>query len=294
MLQQVIQVLYPHDLERRQSDEEDIADELNDSAGTLAAAGFKPGDDVAASQELRIKDKIIAHLGSKAVVVAGDLVHGRITVKFDERLDGSTTVAHVLPSEIVPQLPATSGVAVGDRIVAAKDLYAGSICIVRHGTHGVIERQSRDEIRMIVQFTERNDGTNNKVSLMPHEITPYCMLAGGFWPLQRVQAARDLYAADKKLIRAGMSGIICARFSETRFSVKFDEREDNCEALVNVVPQEVIPIPIEDSSKLFQVHAADSEASVSSSPTCGTQSVLLFGCSIALSAVLLARVRQHI
>lgn len=281
MLQQAIQALKPHELERRQAEQEEIVDETGDTEGTLISAGFSVGQEVVASQELQIKETTIAFLGSKAVVVAGDLVPGRVTVKFDERLDGKSQCVHVLPQEVVPQLPASCGVCVGERVVAAMDLFVGSTLIVWFGTQGVVEclTPQMQELRVTVQFTDRADGSSNRVNVTPAEITPYCMLAGGFWPMQRVQASSDLFAAGQKIVSAGMSGIICARFSETRFSVKFVAREDGSDAMVNVVPEEV---------RLQTRHGLVG----SGQPWSCTKAVLLYGFSMACVLLLLRRRRK--
>lgn len=239
VLQQTLQVLKPEDLERRQREQEETAEDVSE---VLTSAGLVVGQEVAASHVLQIKGSTVAQLGSKAVVVAGDLVPGRITAKFDERLDGGSQCVHVLPSEIVQQLPAGCGLCIGERVVAAMDLFVGPTLLVRLGTTGIVECLTPNmmDLRVTVQFSERLDGSFNKVNVTPAEITPYCMLAGGFWPMQRVQSSSDLFAAGTMIVKAGVGGIICARYSETRFSVKFDQREDGSDAMVNVVPDEVI------------------------------------------------------
>lgn len=285
MLQQVIQVLRPQDLARRRKERDESSDEIATPYGVLVSSGFEIGQEVAAAHQLHIKHRTVAHLGSRAVVLAGDLVAGRITVKFHERLDGRSECVHVLPLQIVPQLPASCGVSVGQRVLAAMNLYVGSTAIVWRGTEGVVECLTPDmlELRLTVQFSQRADGSSSKVNVTPMEITPFCILAGGFWPMQKVQAATDLYAGGKKIVRAGIPGIICARFSETRFSVKFDDREDGSDAMVNVTPEEVRLCP--QSRKLVLVPKR---------PYKWPEYITLFiyGCSIACMAMLLKRLKK--
>ena len=106
----------PDELRRRQQEAQDA------QAGCEIAPDFVPGQEVAASQELRTGASIVAAFGSKGVVVSTQVRQGRITVKFDERVDGKESCLHVTPNQIMAQMPASAGTCAGQRVMASSYL----------------------------------------------------------------------------------------------------------------------------------------------------------------------------
>jgi len=234
LVQRAIEAWTPDELRRRQQEA------LEAQAGCETAPDFVPGQEVAASQELRTGASIVAAFGSKGVVVSTQVRQGRITVKFDERVDGKESCLHVTPNQIMAQMPASAGTCVGQRVMASLDLIAGSTLLARFGAQGtVMGRSASASDRITVQFDAREDGSPRPVDVLPFEIQPFQALAGGFWPAEHVYSARDLSTESRLLVKAGTSGVIRSRYSDTRLSVKFATREDGSEALVNVFPKDL-------------------------------------------------------
>jgi len=63
---------------------------------------------------------------------------------------------------------------------------------------------------------------------------------GGFASWQEVAAKGDLYCNDKLLVAAGAPGLTVKRQGSDRISVKFDQRVDDSELCVDVVPAELV------------------------------------------------------
>eukprot|EP00929_Paragymnodinium_shiwhaense_P115004 TRINITY_DN83585_c0_g1_i1.p1 TRINITY_DN83585_c0_g1~~TRINITY_DN83585_c0_g1_i1.p1 ORF type:complete len:392 (-),score=79.62 TRINITY_DN83585_c0_g1_i1:183-1358(-) len=201
--------------------------------------GFRPWQEVAAALDLLIGSNVVAAFGTRGIVVTRDIVPGRITVKFDELLDGRERCLHVQPREIVAQLPTRLGVSIGQRVYATADLMFGEAVGVRHGVQGsVLGRHMSD--RLTVLFDERVDGQSLPVNVLPGEVKPWKIFAGGFLVGQEVKAKSDLICGGAVLVRKGVRGVVWSEYSDTRLCVQFDRREDGDASLVNVTPGEIV------------------------------------------------------
>jgi len=222
--------------------EEQQHTELGNDPSVTMPRGIVSWQEVAAAHDLMIGDLLVANHGAKAVVISGDIVPDRVTVRFDNPMDGVDRFIHVAHHEIVPQLPKKAGVCIGQRVVATGDLHVGDLCIVRLGMQGTVLRQSPciEELRVTVQFDEREDGDTATVEVMPHEITPLQVMPGGFLPGHRVRASRDLKADERLLVKAGVDGVIIAPYSDSRLTVRFSSMEGHNGPLVNVKADEIL------------------------------------------------------
>ena len=86
----------------------------------ILVGGFKPWQEVvAATAEMKssVTGKVMVAFGGKGLII--ERMQGnedRITVKFDERLDGLEFCVNALPRELMPQLPPGFGVSIGQRL----------------------------------------------------------------------------------------------------------------------------------------------------------------------------------
>jgi hypothetical protein len=243
MLERTMEILIPEEVQQRR--EEAWKDAEEEEEEEVIPGGFVLYDDVAASRDLTIGEdrQIVVPFGASGVVV-GRFNEERLTVKFDERMDGSEGCLNVKPFEVLKQLPLRFGVRLGQRVVATRDLMIGLQLAVRFGTRGVVLASYTGEAgedRVTVQFDERADGGANSVNCLPCEIAPSRKLAGGFELAQSVSAAFDLISGDTVIVKAGTTGTIIKEYNDLRVSVLFSHREDGLRHMVNVTPAEIIP-----------------------------------------------------
>eukprot|EP00403_Amphidinium_massartii_P005471 CAMPEP_0178373142 /NCGR_PEP_ID=MMETSP0689_2-20121128/1712_1 /TAXON_ID=160604 /ORGANISM="Amphidinium massartii, Strain CS-259" /LENGTH=252 /DNA_ID=CAMNT_0019993079 /DNA_START=137 /DNA_END=896 /DNA_ORIENTATION=+ len=222
-------VVSPEDLQRRKEEAEEEAEELPE--------GFHMWQEVVASQDLNVGDQMIAAFGTPGVII-GKAHESRIRVKFDERLDGCHFCVDASAVELMPQLPASCGVAIGQRVFASVDLFVGASLVVRSGTRGT-PLSSAHEGRIQVAFDERADGRDQSLNVLPHEIQPLRKLAGCFEVGDKVKTRQDLKAGDRLLVKAGTNGVVVNEYSPSRVNVKFDETEPGVEGMINVTPSEI-------------------------------------------------------
>lgn len=241
MLESIIAALRPEELEERKRDAAEIdAEDVGDR--DMIPGGFAVWQEVAASRDLMVGDRIMATFGTKGVVVMRGIGENRLRVNFDELLDNSDLCLNVTPAEIVAQLPQAWHICIGQRVVAAQDLMFGPEVGVRFGVKGTVLAQHGPD-RICVSFDERVDGTRTGVNVLPAEIRPHCRLPGGFDYGQSVFAANDLFANEVLLVLKGTHGVIRDKYSYTRISIKFDVRQDGLRHWLNVTPGEIVASP---------------------------------------------------
>ncbi|CAK0846489.1 unnamed protein product [Prorocentrum cordatum] len=249
MLAAAVEALFPEELERRRLDgaaDQDLEEEQQAIPGNFALL-----DEVAASRDLTTgvgneRKVVVPMSGAGFVVGRSEQEDGRVTVKFEDRMDGAEGCLNVTLGELVRQLPARFGVRLGQRVVAARDLMFGPTLGVRFGVHGTVLGSSQglgSEDRINIQFDSRADGQSGDVSCLPEEVAPACKLAGGFELADSVVAARDLFSADHRIVLCGTRGRIMRSMNDLRVSVQFERREDNLEHMVNVTPCEIMRCP---------------------------------------------------
>mmetsp|Transcript_24235 Transcript_24235/g.53816 ORF Transcript_24235/g.53816 Transcript_24235/m.53816 type:complete len:322 (-) Transcript_24235:168-1133(-) len=247
MIEEAIEALFPEELERRRAE----AGEDEESEET--PGNFSVGDEIVASRNLMIGSDIVASFGTRGAVVATRAVPGRLSVKFDENTDGTRRCIHVLPNEVMHQLPPAYRVCIAQRVFAVRDLVCGDQVIVRFGVQGTVLGPHPPN-RIMVQFDTRADGNDNglrrpgAVNVTQDEIQPWRVLSGGFWPGARVKASRCLYANDRIIVNDGVTGIVRQEFSETRLTVQFDQRADGSDAMVNVTAAEIAKVTDDDQN----------------------------------------------
>merc|ERR1712224_670054 len=104
-------------------------------------------------------------------LVLGRHNEDRITVQFDERVDGSERCVNVLPNEIEPRKLLLGVFRLAQEVAAATDLKSGNRLLVRTGTHGTIMAQYSDT-RVSVNFAKREDALSHWVNVTAPEIVP--------------------------------------------------------------------------------------------------------------------------
>lgn len=238
LLQRCLEAAAPEELERRQREAED---EL--ALAQPIPGGFEAWSEVAASQDLRIDPQIVVGFGTPGIVVgpaAGK--EDRVRVMFDTRLDFQRGHIDVKPFELIKQLPSHFGVKIGESVVAVQDLHHDVTLMAPLGTRGVALRQ-HGEIRIVVQFDRRVDGSHLPINVLYSEVMPHRKLLGGYDVGQRVEAAMDLFADETLMVRSGVQGVVMCEYSSSRLTVKFDERADGRPNAVNVIPCEIRALP---------------------------------------------------
>merc|ERR1719330_2340780 len=135
--------------------------------------GFCMGDDVAASTNLLVGERIVVGHGVRGVIEGMDAVAGRMNVRFQQRCDGNAGLLAVLPFEVVKPGPYAGGYVVAQRVEAAMDLFADQTLLVRQGTGGTVYGPYND-VRLVVRFDQRQDGQSADAGLnvMPQEVRP--------------------------------------------------------------------------------------------------------------------------
>merc|ERR1712232_1300306 len=138
------------------------------SAQLPASFGVRIGQRVVATRDLMFGDAVGVRHGVCGVVASrfGD---DRVTVNFDERVDGTVTGVNVTPSEIQPWRPLPGGFRFDQRVAASMDLCVEETLIVRAGTPGVVMGLYSDT-RLTVKFVERADGLTHAVNVTAPEI----------------------------------------------------------------------------------------------------------------------------
>jgi len=234
----------PETLERRRKEAEED-DEAEEARGEgLCHGGFRPWQEVAANRDVIFGTKLGVRQGTPGVVI-GDFTDGlHVTVKFDEREDGSELCVNVLPEALMAPLP--GGFRLSQRVVALYDLMLNDVIGVRLGTGGIVVGQLVED-RLMVLFDARVDcgiagaAHEGPVSVSFREVAAQRPLVGGFSIAQKVQSAMDLIVGNRVVVRAGTHGSVLAEFSDTRLTVAFDPPEDGGQSCFNVLPLEIKP-----------------------------------------------------
>jgi hypothetical protein len=247
-LRTAIEQLLPKRLERRKKEEEEHRD--GEGCEDSCYGGFKAWEEVAANRDVIFGTKLGVRQGTPGIVVGNFSDGHHVTVRFDEREDGSELCVNVLPEALMTPLP--GGFRLGQRVVALYDLMLHDEIGVRLGTGGAIVGRLGED-RLMVLFDERLDreagaspeNGGGPVSVSFREVAPQRLLAGGFRIAQQVQSAMDLIVGDRVVVPAGMRGVVLAEFSDTRLTVAFGPPEDGGQSCFNVLPLEIRPLVAE-------------------------------------------------
>ena len=140
------------------------------------AGSFGLWQEVAASRDLFVGENLAVAFGTSGVVL-GRHEEGRVKVKFDLFLWGISGVFNVSPDEILPQLPSTFGVSIGQRVLASQDLIVASAVRVPFATLGTVVGPSSSPDRITVCFDTVTDG-QNRLDVQAFEILPNMELIG--------------------------------------------------------------------------------------------------------------------
>lgn len=131
--------------------------------------GFHIGDRVAAVRDLMFGPQVGVRFGVRGTIIKG-FGSDRISVRFDERVDGTGILVNVTPQEIQVDRRLVGGFTIGQKVFAAEDLRT-NVLAVRAGTLGVVMSQYSD-IRVTVQFDERADGSSAPMNVTAGQILP--------------------------------------------------------------------------------------------------------------------------
>lgn len=204
------------------------------------AGGFGLWQEVAASRDLFVGENLAVAFGTSGVVL-GRHEEGRVKVKFDLFLWGISGVFNVSPDEILPQLPSTFGVSIGQRVLASQDLIVASAVRVPFATLGTVVGPSSSPDRITVCFDTVTDG-QNRLDVQAFEILPNMELIGGFRVAQRVTAVENILLEGVVLVPPGAVGTVLSQYSDTRLTVMFEGRLDGRSEAVNLVPTAIAAI----------------------------------------------------
>lgn len=229
-----MQQLVPEEVERRRIEQEEIDAEEDDTC----YGGFKCWQVVHAAQTIGFGRQVGVRQGTPGILVGNCSDGSHVTVKFEQREDGSELCVNVLPSTLMHPLPA--GFRLGQKVAAASDLFMDAAVVVKLGAVGTIsERTSEDHMHVL--FEESVDGRQCYVNLHHEMIRVDRQLVGGFKLGQRIQANLDLQINANCSIPYGTPGIVVGEYSDTRLTVAFDhDTEDSLgRTLVNLLPLEI-------------------------------------------------------
>jgi len=235
-LRQAIEQLAPEKLkERRRQEEEDIREDANQD---ICHGGLRAWQEVAASRDIIFANQVGVRQGTPGIIIGNFADDRHVTVRFDEREDGSDLCVNVLPEALMAPLP--GGFRLGQRVVALFDLLLEGKIGVCLGTSGVVVGRFNEE-RLIVLFDERQDAGQGTVSVSHREVVPQRPLVGGFKISQKIQSAMDLVVDNRVVVPAGTPGIVLAEFSDTRLTVSFGHDGEYGYSCFNVLPVEIKP-----------------------------------------------------
>lgn len=241
-LRTAVEQLFPKRLEERRKEEADAEEEI-------CVGGFKPWEEVAASRDVLFANSALGvRQGTPGIVVDNfsDGVH--LTVKFDEREDGSDLCVNVIPEVLMHPLP--GGLRLGQRVVATVELILTPAMRIRLGGVGsIIGAGGGDRITVLFEpppcppselEEQQNSFPYFPVSVSTRDIVPHRLLVGGFSIAQKVQSSCPLMVGTQTLVPTGCRGTVLGEFSDTRLTVLFENSEDN-PGCFNILPHEIRP-----------------------------------------------------
>ncbi|CAK0834850.1 unnamed protein product [Prorocentrum cordatum] len=235
-LRSAMEQLVPERLAQRRREAE--AD--GEAQEEVCFGGFKAWQEVAANRDIIFGRKVGVRQGTPGILVGNFTDDHHVTVRFDEREDGSDLCVNVLPEALMAPLP--GGFRLSQRVVALYDLLLNGEIGVRLGTPGTVVG-SLGEDRLMVLFDVRAadavTGQGGPVSVSFREVAPQRLLVGGYCIGQRVQSAMDLVVGNRIVVNAGNPGAVLAEFSDTRLTVAFDAPQGGAQSCFNVLPVEI-------------------------------------------------------
>ncbi|CAK9077053.1 unnamed protein product [Durusdinium trenchii] len=212
---------------------------------TDCLGGFKAWGDIAASRDILYGSSIIVRQGSPGIVLGNCDDGCHLTVKFDEREDGSELCVNVVPEALM--LPLPGGFRLHQKVVALYELLLNSDMKVPLGSVGhIIGSLGGDRVTVLFEPAKLLFGDHSipeyPVSVNIREVAAQRLLVGGFSIAQRVQASMSLVVGNRVVVHAGCRGTVLAEFSDTRLTVVFEtETEESSPSCFNVLPLEILP-----------------------------------------------------
>mmetsp|Transcript_57311 Transcript_57311/g.134067 ORF Transcript_57311/g.134067 Transcript_57311/m.134067 type:complete len:447 (+) Transcript_57311:65-1405(+) len=232
-----METLIPERLAKR------LQEAAEDEQESECLRGFQAWGEISASRDILYGSTVIVRQGSPGIVVGNCEDGAHLTVKFDEREDGSDLCVNVVPEALM--LPLPGGFRLRQRVVALYELLLNSDMKVPLGSVGhVIGSLGDDRVTVLFelsrQATEDNHMPEYPVSVNIREVAAQKPLVGGFSIAQRVQASMSLVVGNEVVVHAGCRGTVLAEFSDTRLTVVF-ETESGSPNCFNVLPLEILP-----------------------------------------------------
>eukprot|EP00440_Ansanella_granifera_P000080 gb/GFBE01000087.1/.p1 GENE.gb/GFBE01000087.1/~~gb/GFBE01000087.1/.p1 ORF type:complete len:482 (+),score=90.92 gb/GFBE01000087.1/:1-1446(+) len=228
-----------------------------EGAEDVCPGGFKAWQEIVANRDILYGNRSIVRQGSSGIVVGGCADGAHVTVKFDEREDGSELCVNLMPEAVMPPLP--GGFRLRQKVVAIFDLVLSSDMKVQLGSVGsVIGSLGEDRVTVLfeppaVQAEEQRTFPEFPVSVSIREVAAQRPLVGGFSIAQKVQSAMPLVVGSQVVVQAGCRGIVLGEYSESRLTVVFETSDDGAQSCLNVLPIELLPWC--QSPELFPVGA---------------------------------------
>eukprot|EP00930_Biecheleria_cincta_P035476 TRINITY_DN24397_c0_g1_i1.p1 TRINITY_DN24397_c0_g1~~TRINITY_DN24397_c0_g1_i1.p1 ORF type:complete len:550 (-),score=100.08 TRINITY_DN24397_c0_g1_i1:127-1776(-) len=241
-LRTAVEQLFPQRLEERRREEADAEEDLY-------VGGFKAWEEVAASRDVLFANNAIGvRQGTHGIVVDkfSDGVH--LTVKFDEREDGSDLCVNVIPEVLMHPLP--GGLRLGQKVVAIVELILTPVMKIPLGAVGsIIGAGGGDRITVLFDpplclpcelEEQQKSFPYFPVSVSTRDVAPHRLLVGGFSIAQKVQSSGPLMVGSQTLVQAGCCGTVLGEFSDTRLTVLFENSAEN-PGCFNLLPHEIRP-----------------------------------------------------
>eukprot|EP00438_Fugacium_kawagutii_P020198 Skav207615 [mRNA] locus=scaffold1878:101822:111291:+ [translate_table: standard] len=201
-LRKAMEQLVPERLAIRMKEAEE--EELDDCLG-----GFKAWGDIAASRDillLSISSSIIVRQGSPGLIVGNCEDGCHLTVKFDQREDGSELCVNVVPEALM--LPLPGGFRLRQKVV------------VHAGCRGTVLAEFSDT-RLTVVF-ETSEESPSCFNVLPLEILPWCELPSHMPAGSSVKATQHLMSPCAIIVHAGTKGTILGGVDQSLVFVSFE------------------------------------------------------------------------
>ncbi|CAJ1405260.1 unnamed protein product [Effrenium voratum] len=216
--------------EQREDQSENRLNCLPDELRHTLPGGYLAGTRVRSRRPLEPPSGVVIPAGSFGVVIgpARDPLFRRLLVRF--ALNSQDHVEELIcdPSDVETNIP--GNYRRGNAVIATRDLRVGGQVVVREGVLGTVvgPSSSDSQHRVTVSFSQREDGSRNRLNCVVNEIKLY--LAGGLEVGARVQAVRPISYDRLAPVPAGSIGTVVGPASDeplARIMVRWDSAVQN-------------------------------------------------------------------
>jgi len=195
--------------EHREDSSDNRLNCMPDELRHVLAGGHELGSRVRAARRLEVAPGRSVAPGTHGIVVgpARDSPRERLVVRFAASSNGGPPEELTCEPDDV-ELAIAGDFRRGNAVIATRDLRVGGTVVVREGVLGTVVGPSSSDPRqrVTVSFSQREDGSRNRLNCVISEIRLY--VAGGLEVGARVQATRTLNVAGHSPVQTATCGVV--------------------------------------------------------------------------------------